>query len=172
MVQIFFSPNTWQMLTFLNPLDVLIPKIPFSFFAEFWIRVTARAQGSVSVGFWGARQLSPFWGGGPSQRALSNPPPPPKLKTRPASSPSPAPLCPVLSTSHFPLPPTATTLVALRLGAESVALRGGLSAWFQSPWWRKGGPTKGRHHPRPVHRPTYAPIRITCPPPPLQPQFY
>ena len=25
------SPNTWQMLTFLNPLDALIPKIPFIF---------------------------------------------------------------------------------------------------------------------------------------------
>ena len=30
----FFSPNTWQILTFLNPLNALIPKIPFSFFAE------------------------------------------------------------------------------------------------------------------------------------------
>ena len=28
----FFSPNTWQTVTFLNPLDALIPKIPFSFF--------------------------------------------------------------------------------------------------------------------------------------------
>ena len=59
-----FSPNIWQMMTFLNPLDALIPKIPFSFFAEFWVRVTSEAQGSVSVGFWGSRQLSPFSGGG------------------------------------------------------------------------------------------------------------
>ena len=27
-----FSPNTWQMMTFLNPLDALIPKIQFLFF--------------------------------------------------------------------------------------------------------------------------------------------
>ena len=29
--QIFFSPNIWQMMTFLNPLDALIPIITFSF---------------------------------------------------------------------------------------------------------------------------------------------
>ena len=28
----FLSPKTWQLMTFLNPLDALIPKIPFSFF--------------------------------------------------------------------------------------------------------------------------------------------
>ena len=38
----FFSPNTWQMMTFLNPSE---------------------ARGSVSLGFWGSRQLSPFWEG-------------------------------------------------------------------------------------------------------------
>ena len=27
--------NTWQMMTFLNPLDALIPKIPFSFMRNF-----------------------------------------------------------------------------------------------------------------------------------------
>ena len=69
------------MMIFLNPLEMLIPKIPISFFAEFWVRVTSGARGSVSAGFWGARQLSPFWGrGGSSQRALSNPPPPRKQK--------------------------------------------------------------------------------------------
>ena len=41
---IFFSPNTWQTMPFLNPLDALIPQIPFSFFAEFWIRVTSGGQ--------------------------------------------------------------------------------------------------------------------------------
>ena len=51
--QIFFSPNIWQMMLFLNPLDALIPKIPFSFFADFWVWVTSEARGSVSVGFWG-----------------------------------------------------------------------------------------------------------------------
>ena len=76
------SPNTWQMMTFLNPLDALIPKILFSFFADFWDGVTPEARRSVSVGFWEARQLNPFWGrGGSSQRALSSPPPsPPKRK--------------------------------------------------------------------------------------------
>ena len=48
----FFPPNTWPMMTFLTPLDALIPKIPTSFFAEFW--VASGAQGSVLVGFWGA----------------------------------------------------------------------------------------------------------------------
>ena len=51
--------------------------IPFSFFADFWVRVTSEARGSVSVAFWGARQLSPLGGGGESsQGALSTPPPP------------------------------------------------------------------------------------------------
>ena len=45
----FFSPNTWQMMVSLNPLDVLIPKIPFSFFAELWVWVTSGARG-VSLG--------------------------------------------------------------------------------------------------------------------------
>ena len=53
MVRIFFSPNTWQMMTFLNPLDALIPKIPFSFFADLWVWVTSEARGSVSLGFGG-----------------------------------------------------------------------------------------------------------------------
>ena len=35
-----------------------------------------RGPGSVSVGFWGSRQLSPFWGeGGAGQGALSTPAP-------------------------------------------------------------------------------------------------
>ena len=42
-----------QMMTFLNPLNVLTPKIPFSFFAGCWVRVTSGAGGSVSVGFRG-----------------------------------------------------------------------------------------------------------------------
>ena len=63
-------------MTFLNPLDMLIPKIPFSFFANVWVWVTSEARGSVSVGFLGSRHLSPFWGrGGSSQGALSTPPP-------------------------------------------------------------------------------------------------
>ena len=73
----FFPPNTWQMMTFLNPLDALIPKIPFSFFTDFWVWVTSEARGSVSVGFWGSRQLSPFLGTGGLARGLYLPPPPP-----------------------------------------------------------------------------------------------
>ena len=45
------------MMTFLNPLDAPIPKIPFSFFADFWVRVTSETRGSVSVGFWGSLLL-------------------------------------------------------------------------------------------------------------------
>ena len=67
----------WQMMTFLNPLDALTPKIPFSCFANFWVWVTSEARGSVLVGFWGSRQLSPFWGGGGGlPRGLYRPPPP------------------------------------------------------------------------------------------------
>ena len=77
MVKNASSPNIQQITTFLNPLDALIPKIPFSFFADFWVRVISEARGSVSVGIWGSRQLSPFfWGGVSSQGALSTPPPP------------------------------------------------------------------------------------------------
>ena len=75
----FFLTNTWQMMIFLNPFDALIPKIAFSFPAEFWVWVTSGARGSVSVGFWGGRQLSLFFGGGGGglARGLYRPPPPP-----------------------------------------------------------------------------------------------
>ena len=74
---IYFLPNAWQMMTFLTPLDVLIPKIPFSFFGKLWVRITSGARGSVSVGFWGRRQLSPFGGGGGVRPESSvNPPAP------------------------------------------------------------------------------------------------
>ena len=63
---------------FLNPLDALVPKIPFSFFAEFWVRAISGARESVSVGFWRSRQLSPFWGAGGLARGLYRPPPPPR----------------------------------------------------------------------------------------------
>ena len=63
-------------MNFLSPLDALIPKSHFHFFADFLVWVTSEAWGSVSLGFWGSRQLSPFLGGGSSQGALSTPRPP------------------------------------------------------------------------------------------------
>ena len=69
------------MMTFLNPLDALIPKIPFSFFfPDFWVLVTSEARGSVSVGFCGSCQLSPFLGRGGVQPEGSIDPPPQKQK--------------------------------------------------------------------------------------------
>ena len=62
-------------MTFLNPLDALIPKIPFSFFPDFCVWVTSEARGSVSVGFWGSCQLSPFWGGVRPEGSIDPPPP-------------------------------------------------------------------------------------------------
>ena len=76
MVKKSFSSNPWHMTTFLYPLDALIPKIPFSIFGELWVRVTSEARGSVSLGFGGSRQLSPFWGGGPARGLYQNAPPP------------------------------------------------------------------------------------------------
>ena len=61
-------------MTFLNPLDALIPKIPYSFFPDFWVWVTSE---SVSVGFWGSCQLSPLGGGGGLRPEGSIAPPPP-----------------------------------------------------------------------------------------------
>ena len=50
---------------FSEPLDALIPKMPFSFFCQFW-------------GLGHLRQWSPFWGGGGGlARGLYRPPPPP-----------------------------------------------------------------------------------------------
>ena len=71
-------------MTFLNPLDALIPKIPLSFFPDFWVWVTTKAWGSDSVGFWGLCQLSPF-GGGVRPEGSIDPPPPPGNEN-PASS--------------------------------------------------------------------------------------
>ena len=48
---------------FLNLLDTLIPKNPFSFFAEFWVRVTSGARGSV-FDFAGAVNCGLFFGEG------------------------------------------------------------------------------------------------------------
>ena len=57
-----FPLNLWQLMNSWNPIDALIPQIPFSFFAELRVRVISGAQGSVSVGFWGAINRALFWG--------------------------------------------------------------------------------------------------------------
>ena len=84
-MSIFPPPNTWQMMTFLNPLDALIPKIPFSFFCRslgaghLWgPRVSlGRILGGPSV------EPPPFlWGGGGPARGLYRHPPP-QLKACP-----------------------------------------------------------------------------------------
>ena len=88
MKTVFCSPNTRPMMTFLNPLDALIPKIPFSFFAEFRVRVTSGAPG-VSLGrILGGPSIEPFLGGGRLARGLYRAPPlpSPKLKAGPPMS--------------------------------------------------------------------------------------
>ena len=79
MVEFFFLPNTWQKMIFLIPLELLIPKIPFSFFCRIFFLCLGhlRVWGSVSVGFWEACQLS-LLGGGVLARGLHRPPPPPQ----------------------------------------------------------------------------------------------
>ena len=74
----FFTKSLAKMMTFLDPLDALIPKIRFSLFAKFWVQVTSGVPGSVSVGIWGGgASIRPFFpgggGGGSSQRAVSTP---------------------------------------------------------------------------------------------------
>ena len=49
----FFFTTQMANECFSAPLDALIPKIPFLFFAEFWVRVTS-----------GVRQWSHLGGGG------------------------------------------------------------------------------------------------------------
>ena len=71
-------------MTFLNPLDALIPKIPFSFFSNFWVWATSEARGSVSVGFSGSCQLSPFGRGFRPEGSID--PPPRETKARPPLS--------------------------------------------------------------------------------------
>ena len=45
---IFSSPNPWQMMAFLNPLDALIPKISFSFFCRIFGPGHLRGPGGQS----------------------------------------------------------------------------------------------------------------------------
>ena len=74
--QFFFSPNIWQMMTFLNPLDTLIPKLIF---------ISCRFLGlghlrgmRVSLGrIVGVPSIEPFGGGGVRPEGSIDPPPPP-----------------------------------------------------------------------------------------------
>ena len=76
-----FFFTVWQTMTFLNPLDALIPNIPFSFFfAEFW--VISRAGGSVSDIFWGGGRKLSLWGAG-GGGVLPRPPHPSEWKALP-----------------------------------------------------------------------------------------
>ena len=66
------------MMTFLNPLDALIPKIPFSFFPDFWVWVVRLGR------ILGVLSNEPFLGeGGVRPEGSIDPPPPPETKTRP-----------------------------------------------------------------------------------------
>ena len=80
----FFPPNTndeWQMMTFLRPLDALIPKIPVSF-CLIWGPDHLREPGGQCWWNFGGPSIEPFlgvWGGGGLVKGLPrHPPPPPK----------------------------------------------------------------------------------------------
>ena len=65
-----FSPGRWQVMTFLNPLDALIPKIPFFFFYR--ISGSGHLWGlGVNLGrSLGGPSIEPFFGGGGPARGL------------------------------------------------------------------------------------------------------
>ena len=64
-------------MTFLNPLDALIPKIPFSFFPDFWVWVTSKARGFRLGRILGVLSIEPFLGKGgvPPEGSIAPPPP-------------------------------------------------------------------------------------------------
>ena len=65
MVKFFFHQIHGKMMTFLNPLDALIPKNPFSFFADFWVWVTSEAPGVSLSRILGVPSIEPLgwpWG--------------------------------------------------------------------------------------------------------------
>ena len=73
----------WQMMSFPNPLNALIPEILFSFFAEFWLLSPLNSGVSLG-GFWGTRHLSLFFFGGRAlARGMYRPPPPPRDESPP-----------------------------------------------------------------------------------------
>ena len=66
---------------FMNALDALIPKIPFSFFCQNLGPGHLRGPGVSLSRISRVPSIGPFWGGS-SQGALSTPPPPPQVKAR------------------------------------------------------------------------------------------
>ena len=74
----FFPQNPWRMMTLLNPLDMLIPEIPFSFFFG-QIMGPSHLQG-LGVG------LGRILGEGGLARGLFRPPPPPPVESLPTPS--------------------------------------------------------------------------------------
>ena len=72
----FFTPNTWQKIAFLNPLDALIPEIARSPFAEFGSG-SPPGPGVSLTRILGARQLSFSLAGGVQPEGCIEPPPPP-----------------------------------------------------------------------------------------------
>ena len=57
------SPNTWQMMTFLSPLDALIPKSHFPFLGLGHLRGPGVSLGRIL----GVSSIEPLLGGGGGQ---------------------------------------------------------------------------------------------------------
>ena len=81
----FFCTKSMANDDFSEPPRCADSKNPIFFFSDLWVWVTSEARGSVSVGFWGSCQLSPFFlrGGGGRPEGSIDPPPPPGNETRP-----------------------------------------------------------------------------------------
>ena len=74
-------------MTFLNPLDALIPKIPFSFFSRFLGLGHVQGLGVRLGRIFGVLSIEPFLGEGGVRPEGSIDPPPPETKTRPPIDP-------------------------------------------------------------------------------------
>ena len=73
-------------MTFLNPLDALIPKIPFSFFSQFLGLGHLQGLGVRLGRILGVLSIEPFLGeGGVRPDGSIDPPPPPPGNEHPAS---------------------------------------------------------------------------------------
>ena len=125
------------MMTFLDPLNALIPKIPFSFFCRFFGSASPPRPG-VSLGrIWGVPSIEPLLGGArSSQGALLTPPPlpiesPPAQGMLPPPPPPPAPTgCAWvggagMASIHWSAPPLCCATTAGRGGRMGGAGGGG-----------------------------------------------